>query len=242
MLNSLRIGRLGIKSPKHAWLRVLLLGLLTLGTFDRAAAQGRKLYPVDEASKDASFKAFRDKLLAAVRRHDPKFILNMLDPDVENDFGGSRGVKEFEKKWQVVDRPDSELWNVLTAVLPVGGTFMTAEGQRGFCAPYVYARWPHQFNAFQYEAIIKERVEVRRQPNSTAPVIATLSYDIVKVDHEHSVPDKTRSESYLWVKIATPSGEEGYVPGETLRSPIDYRACFKKVRGKWKMTALIAGD
>jgi len=233
---------LGIKSGKQVCLQVILSGLLVIGAVDRAAAQGRKLYPADEASKDPSFKTFRDKLVAAVRRHDPKFILNILDPDVENDLGGGRGAKQFEKKWQPVDRPDSELWNVLREALSLGGTFMTSEGQTGFCAPYVYTRWPHEFDAFKYEVIIKEKVEVRQQPSSTGPVIATLSYDIVKVDREHSVPDKTRPDIYLWVKVATPNGTEGYVPGDSLRSPIDYRACFKKVKGKWRMTALIAGD
>jgi hypothetical protein len=221
---------------------MLLLGLLAFGTLDHAAAQGGKLYPVDEASKDPSFKTFMDKLLTAVRRHDPKFILNILDPEVENDLGGSRGVKEFEKKWQPVDRPDSELWNVLRETVSLGGTFMTSEGQTGFCAPYVYTRWPHEFDAFKNAAIVKDKVELRVQPLPTARVIATLSYDIVKVDREHSVPDKTRRDIYLWVKVATPNGTEGYVPGDCLRTPIDYRACFKKVKGKWRMTALITGD
>ncbi len=37
-------------------------------------------------------------------------------------------------------------------------------------------------------------------------------------------------------------GKKGYVSVKFVRSPIDYRACFEKKNGKWKMNTFVAGD
>ena len=37
-------------------------------------------------------------------------------------------------------------------------------------------------------------------------------------------------------------GEQAYVPEGALRSPVDYRACFKETAKGCRMTALMAGD
>jgi hypothetical protein len=64
----------------------------------------------------------------------------------------------------------------------------------------------------------------------------------VKVDYQGSIADKTKKDSFAWVKITAPNGRQGYVSGKYVRSPSDYHACFRKVRGKWYMTVLAAGD
>jgi len=47
----------------QGFISVLMIVMLTL----TATAKARKLYPVDEGAKDASFKAFRKKLIEAVK-------------------------------------------------------------------------------------------------------------------------------------------------------------------------------
>jgi hypothetical protein len=42
--------------------------------------------------------------------------------------------------------------------------------------------------------------------------------------------------------IETLGGKKGYVKGEFVRSPIDYRAGFDKVDGKWKLRLFLARD
>lgn len=42
--------------------------------------------------------------------------------------------------------------------------------------------------------------------------------------------------------VRTANGQEGWVRGSDVRSPIDYRAGFSKRSGQWKLEAFVAGD
>src|SRR5215469_9820431 len=102
-------------------------------------AQLRKLLPVDEASKDPTFKTFRDALADAVKRKDTQFILGVVAPDILNDFGGGNGIQNFKAKWRLGKTEESKLWAELDTVLSMGGSFRVDEGKRTFWAPYVYS-------------------------------------------------------------------------------------------------------
>jgi hypothetical protein len=208
----------------------------------RASLQQRKLHPVDEAAKDPSFKAFRDALLDAVKRKDTQFVLNSIAPDIQNDFGGGNGVDNFKSVWKLARVSESKLWAELETILSMGGTFRVEEGKRSFWAPYVYSAWPEDFDCGEEArcyAVTAENVNVRREPSSTAPIVASLSYDIVKSKGEEPAAAKTAEG---WTRITTPSGAVGYVATKFIRSPDGYRAGFARVKGKWLMTALVAGD
>ncbi len=97
-------------------------------------------------------------------------------------------------------------------------------------------------DAFGYHAIFGKDVNLRSKPQADAPVVDTLSYNIVQIELENSVRDKNKPDSYTWVKVNTLGGKKGFVQAKYVRSPIDYRAIFEKKNGKWKMTAFIAGD
>lgn len=210
--------------------------------------QGIKLYPVDEGSQDRSFEVFRQRLLEATRKRDSNFILSILDLHIKNSFGGDGGVDEFKEQWKL-DQTDSELWEELIAILSNGGSFMNSDGEEIFCAPYVYSQWEKVANQLpdsegtpDYVVIIGENVDMRREPSPSASIIATLSYNVVKVDYDDSVTDKDDTNHFAWIKITTLSGKQGYVAGKYVSSPSAYRACFKKEGEKWVMTALVAGD
>src|SRR5262249_1038792 len=102
-----------------------------------AMAQVGKLYPVDEGPKDPSFQAFRDNLIDAAKNRDMKFVLSILDPNIQNSFGGDGGVEEFKEKWKP-GNPEGELWDVLLKILSMGGSL----SENGFCAPYVSCKFP----------------------------------------------------------------------------------------------------
>ena len=234
-------------------IRKLILCLAGIALFspalcDRAAAQEVKLYPVDEAAQDASFKRFRDRLIVAVKRRDRKFLLSIVHPKIQHSFGGDGGIRKFVDTWKL-NSPASKVWTELLAVLSLGGSFDKENGQKIFGAPYVTSRWdsiqnklPPDADAFSYSAIIASRVSVHRRPEAAAPVDFSLSYDVVHVDYERSLWKDADREELSWVKIRTLKGEEGYVQGGKIRSAIDYRAYFKRVRGKWMMYVFIAGD
>jgi len=208
----------------------------------QAASKARKLLPVDEAAKDPTFKAFRDALIDAVKRKDTQFILGVVAPNILNDFGGGNGIQNFKTKWRLGKTEESKLWAELDTVLSMGGSFRVEEGKKTFWAPYVYSAWPDEFDCgedAQCYAVTGDHVNARREPSSTAPIVASLSYDIVKSKIEDTGSKKTPDG---WIKVIVPGGATGYVATRFLRSPGDYRAGFAKVKGKWLMTAFIAGD
>ena len=211
----------------------LMIVMLTLP----ATAKAHKLYPVDEGSKDPSFKAFRNQLIEAVKERNTRFLLRVLHPKIRLSFGGDAGAKDFVKLWKP-DSKDSELWNELSTILSLGGTFSTSEGKRTFWAPYTFSTFPDDLDAFEYAPITAENVRVRSQPKTTARIVTFLSYDIVKA----TFPNESNQEDPGWVKVIVPDGRNGYVASRYVRSPIDYRLCFERVRGKWLITAFIAGD
>jgi hypothetical protein len=217
--------------------RAVLFLLMTAIVPCVAAAQSRKLNPVDEAPQDPSFKAFRDRLLAAVKRQDETVLYESLDPKITNSFGGEGGVTEFNTQWKMGEER-TRLWDELATILSMGGSFINTQGQKSFCAPYVYSNFPDDLDGYSYAAITGTGVRVRAEPNLNARVITALSYDLVQLDSEPTAS----GENTEWVKIIAPNGKKGYVFGKYIRRPIDYRACFEKKRGGWKMTALVAGD
>ena len=218
-------------------LTLLVLGLLFLAL--AAAGQERYLRPVDEAAKDASFLAFRTKLIAAAERKDGRYVLSMVDPKIQNGFGDRNGIAWFRRDWKL-DRHDSEFWPKFLAVMKNGGSF-TGEGARKmnmFAAPYIYSSWPDDLDAFEYFAITGTDVNLRKVGQADAEVVGKLSHNIVKIDGDVGNDGKTPE----WRRVTTLGGMTGYVHRDFVRSSVDYRAGFEKKRGRWVMTFFLAGD
>jgi hypothetical protein len=201
-----------------------------------------KLVPVDEGPEDPSFAAFRRELLTALQTRDERFVLSIVDPNIKNGSDTERGLAELRKLWEL-DQPDSALWDELTTVLKMGGSFrLSKEEGKEFCAPYVTSEWPTVFDklpqdAFlSYYVITEKDLAMRAEPNSNAPMVATLTYDVVKVDSALNEP----TERSGFMRIITLNGQVGYVPDETVRSASEHHAVFKKVKGKWLMTVFAA--
>lgn len=205
------------------------------------SGQERQVFPVDEGKKDASFDDFREKLIEAVKNRDKKFLLSSLDTNIKASFGGDDGIEDFKKFWKI-DNANSKLWDELFIVLTSGGKFINEGRNKLFCAPYSFTNFPADLDAFEYQIIFGENVNLRARPDSTAEIAAQLSYNVVKVDYENSIGDRREQPTYSWLKIETLGGKRGFVSAKYVRSPIDYRACFEKKRGKWKMTTFVAGD
>lgn len=217
----------------------LLLAIAT-STF----AQERYVKPVDEGPKDASFLAFRTKLIAAAEKKDVNHIISILDPKITSSFGGHVGISDFKDFWKINDK-NSKFWDEFLRVMKNGGKF-DGKGYGSFTAPYLFSTMPSDLDQFDYHAIFGNKVNLREQPNTNARVINQLSYNIVKIDEEAAVKRKTGSGEwdweYDWHKVETLGGQKGWIKAEYVRSSIDYRAGFEKKRGVWKMTFFVAGD
>ena len=208
-------------------------------------ALGVRLLPVDEGIENESFNNFRQQLIAAVESQDTEFLLESVHPNIQNSFGRSNGIENFKQRWDI-DAADSELWAELAAVLKLGGTFEGTNSVSGnasvFAAPYIFTRFPAGYSAFEYAAITADDVVLRAEPTTDSEIVAILSYHIVSVDWSQSIQAEAYPGRLAWAKVTTTEGEEGYVAGQYVRRPVDYRAFFEKQGGNWTMTFFAAGD
>ena len=205
-----------------------------------AFAQERFVKPLDEGGQDASFSAFRKKLIAAVDRKDMAHILTIVDRNIKNSFGGNDGVAEFKKQWKNSD----EFWKEFGAVIKNGGQF-TGDGtgkKNSFSAPYLFTAWPENVDAFEYNAVFGNDVNLRETPELKGKIVTKLSYNIVKVNYDESKRISPNDDELAWIRVESLGGLKGWISSPYVRSSIDYRAGFEKIRGVWKMTFFLAGD
>ena len=212
---------------RSAVLAVFLLFTQALGI---PAQNQRTLHPVDEAAMNADFLAFRTQLQDIVARRDTAALLEIVHPDIKIGFGGNHGVADFLEEWKPRE-PGSTLWKELGEVLRLGGTF---DGPTYFTTPYTFSRWPDGFDSFDFAAVSGSNVRIRTAPNLNAPVVTTVSYAILEVVYE---PKPV--EGWTAVKL---DGKTAYLDARYIRSPIDYRARFEYIEGRWRMVMFLAGD
>jgi hypothetical protein len=204
-------------------------------------AQERYVRPADEAAHDASFFAFRSKLIAAAERRDARFIYSILDPQITHSFGSHAGVGAFKRYWKI-ESPRSRFWEEFLTVIRNGGHWAKlGEGPPVFAAPYTFNGFPDDLDLYEHAAVFGTSVALRKSPTPAAPLVARLSYNIVRLETEN-LPRTGRSRYAGWWRVRTLGGLEGYIRKEFVRSPIDLRAGFEKKRGQWKMVFFIAGD
>jgi hypothetical protein len=190
------------------------------------------LLPVDEAPLNPDFLSFREHLFRIIERRDASAMKAVLVPGFKFSFGEEEESAEAFIEDSDFDNPASSFWPNLEKVLKLGGRL---EGEDGFSAPYVFTDWPQDQNSFESMAVTGTNVRVRQAPGLHSVELARLSYSIVLVA---STPENPED----WHKVTLEDGRQGYVSGRYLRSPLDYRAGFRKIEGRWYMIYFIAGD
>jgi len=186
-----------------------------------------KLLPIDDAASKPDFLSYRLRLQLAVERRDVGAVIDAADPGIRLGFDGSGGAATLRTLFS--DRP--ELWDELRVVLARGGRFSSPSS---FAAPYVYANWPEQFDAFECAAVTGINVRLRSAPKLDAPIVAPVSYSIVRLTEP--------AAGQLWSRVQLGDGRTGYMWHAYVRSSVDYRALFNLIDGRWRMTAFVAGD
>ena len=117
-------------------------------------------------------------------------------------------------------------------VLALGGSF---DRNGHFIAPYVFSRWPEKIDSFENVAIVGANVRIRAAPRHDATSIGSFSFAVLPL-----LEDQKGHEGWTAVRIA--KGKTGYVLSQYVRSPVDYRAIFERLDGRWQLTAFVAGD
>ncbi len=204
-----------------------------------AQAQQTKLEPL---IPDRSLTIFLDDLKYAVKTKDRQWIINNLDPDIKFSFGDEGGAEAFIQLWKFDET--SDFWKIMERILDMGGGKMRSEDS--YFMPYVFSHWPDEFDAFEYMAITGTNVNVRNKPSTSgSKVLGQFSYDIVQYDGNKSIsnPDPDDIKDYSWYYVSAVDGSlKGFVYGDFVWSPIDYRIGFQKVDKKWVIKYFIAGD
>jgi len=199
---------------------------------------------VDEASKDASFVAFRDALRDAVAKRDVEAVLRIVDPEIKCGFGGEDGKDNFINAWNLAVKPaESMLWRELGEVLRLGGRFEDSNGDKQFIAPYTFLDMPDEFDSFENAIVVGDGVRVREAPRASSAQIAKVDRIVVRAYPEAElVEEEINGEKFPWRAVGLPDGRKGFIWGKFVRMPVETRAGFSKKSGEWKMVFLVAGD
>lgn len=214
------------------FLAVLSLGACTAG------AQTIKLAPVDELAADSSWTQFRARLIEALMKRDRKFVEGVIERNVRN-ISPTDGVAEFRKLWEL-DNANGPLWSELPKILFLGSARVKTDKVSEVCAPYVYYKWPANAPDAANAAVIAKEALVQSRPSFNSPALQTLSYDLVTVS-DWEIADENKEVKQLWVAVKTAAGT-GYLPDEQVRSPLEYRACFVRRDGGWRLSGLEVGE
>jgi hypothetical protein len=188
------------------------------------------VFPHDSGTRRRDFSDFRDRLRRAVVRKDERAISAILHPDIQVDFGGASGPDAFLEHH--VRNQDEDFWKEFGDVLAMGGRFLEPDE---FAAPYTFTEFPGDLDGFSCMTVLGAGVRLREAPGATARVLALLDHDIVEAfGEDQRVAD--------WVRVETADRRTGYVARRYLRSPLDHRAIFHFDKGRWWLTAYVAGE
>ena len=211
------------------------------GTAAAASPPGALVFPpVDEASRDPGFLAFRENILALTHARDADAVASHAHADIKLSFGGAYGRATFHQLLsENASHGGASYWQELSRTLELGGVFM---GPDIFCTPYISClAIPECGSCDPYETLIavEANAPIHAAPDAASEIVATVSHAVVSViDTAH----------YPWSRVrlsaaASDPPLEGYVTAPAFRSPIDYRARFERqLDGAWSMTLFIAGD
>ena len=189
-----------------------------------------RLPPVDRCSSDDSFVAFRAELHQILVRRNADQVLAIVSDDILVNFGGGAGREAFARAW-ALDAPEtSPLWHELSEALRLG----CIPGEDGiYWAPSLFQEEGID-DPFAVALAIHPGASLHEAADEASPVVATLNWDLV------NVPEWVGEAAWQHVELA--DGRTGYVLSTDLRSPVAYRAGFRKIGGRWRMITFIAGD
>lgn len=202
-----------------------------------AASLGR-FAPRDECGELEGVGPFRAMLNAAIEARDADVIVALAASDVKLGFGGVDGAANLRASLAAEGSP---LWGELDELTKLG---CAANSQGGLTMPWSFTQ-DTGGDVFDTMIATGEEVFLHERPDGTSARVAALNWDAVEVIRgEQATAVNTR---WTHVRLLPQAGEnrdavEGYVRSDQLRSVIDYRLIASSRNGRWRITALLAGD
>ena len=191
-----------------------------------------KVTPRNDVTEDSSFGQFLTEYRKALEDMDEAYIKSHTHPNVKISFGGHSGWDGLVDYWSLDDGSDA-FYKMMATTLKYGAVDTSGGQGNAFMAPYVFTDFPATFDAFTYSVVIGSGVNIRTRPTTSAEIVTTSSYEVLKVLEE---------EKDGWVKVQLPDGSRAYIYGTYLWSPIGYRAEFTKVDNAWLLEFFVKGD
>lgn len=202
--------------------------MLALAISLAAAPLPARLPPVDQCTSDLSFVAFRTELRRIVERQDEDALLAVTADDIHASLGGDVGKQDFIQLWGFGKKGRSELWTELGEALRLGCTMRDGLATIPSMEDQIGGR-----DAFETR-IALPGATLRARPSARAKAVARLDWHVMTL--------RSPWEGGRWLRVRLDDGRSGYVYEPMARSPIDYRAWFRKRGGKWVMEGFLAGD
>jgi hypothetical protein len=194
-----------------------------------ASLSPARLPPVDQCASDRSFGEFRSALQRTIARRDVAGLLAVVADDIHASLGGHIGKKDFIELWRLKQPLSSNVWKELGGALRLGCSMRAGVAT----APSFEDQLDGDRDAFETRIALPGAV-LRRRPSDRAAVVARLNWHLLTVDGPW--------DGGSWVRVKLDDGRRGYVRDAMARSPIDYRAWFRKRGGRWEMAGFLAGD
>jgi hypothetical protein len=89
-------------------------------------------------------------------------------------------------------------------------------------------------------AKLKDGLEVRSAAKANAPVVEKLGLNLVRVLADTAPPSDANPPTFL--HVATPSGQSGYIPIDSIAPLGGEEMCYTKDAAGWKITGYFGGS
>ena len=207
-----------------------------------------------EPLKDASFEAFRKQLATIAEKKDRAALARLIARNFfwvpeDKDVADRRksGIENLAKAIGL-DGRDAPGWELLLGYANDPTADKDPDHKDVICSPgdpifdemaveELAATTETEAGDWGYAAM--NGVEVRSGPEKSAPVIEKLGLHLVRVYPDDSPAGAVNADV---LRIVTPSGKIGFVPGEAILPLASDHLCYVKEGNAWKIAGVLGGN
>ncbi len=209
--------------------RIRALALAALFISSSVQALPNRLPPIEQCGGDSGFTTFREALKKVVQTKDRQALLRMLSPKVLVNFGGAAGPQAFAESWDF-DPASHGIWALLETMLQMG---CARDGDVRLIPSLIMQLEPYTDNDFYDARLALPGARLFKEPGVEASAVTVAPWTFVTA---------TDTSGDLWTGVRLPDGNTGWMSDDDLYEPIGYRMVIEKLRGRWMITAFVAGD
>jgi len=202
------------------------------------------LAPRDECTTLGGAEDFLAMFKGAVATRDTAVLVALTAEDVKLGFGGNDGADVLRAD---LEAEGSTLWYELEKITLLG---CAANDFGGLTMPWYFAQ-DFKGDAFETYIVTTDDGPLHAEPRESSARLAILNWQEVRLRFGEDGTllvggnPEVREESWIGVSVPGERGEEpmnGFIRATQLRSLVDYRMLASSRNGRWRITAILAGD